>query len=65
MNTVRTSTPIRPSRRRRWVVATVIVAVVLAVYGAGLGWFAQRLRSDLDAAIQPVPTSQDTRHRSD
>jgi hypothetical protein len=65
MNTVRTSTPLRPSRRRRWVVAAVVIALVLAVYGAGLGWFAQRLRSDLDSTIQPVPTSQDTRHRSD
>ena len=50
---------------RRIRILASLYAIVLAVYGAGLGWFAQRLRSDLDSTIQPVPTSQDTRHRSD
>ena len=65
MNTLRNPGHLRTTRRRRWVIAAVVLAVVLTVYGAGLGWFAQRLRNDLDSTIQPVPASQDTRHRSD
>jgi len=51
--------------RHRWAVATVAIAAGLLVYGAGLGWFANRLADDLSATIQPIPALEDQQHRSD
>lgn len=55
----------RSRRRHRWIVATVAIAAGLLVYGAGLGWFANRLADDLSATIQPIPALEDQQHRSD
>ena len=41
------------------------IAAGLLVYGAGLGWFANRLADDLTATIQPIPALEDQQHRSD
>ena len=54
-----------PRHRHRWVVATIAIAAGLLVYGAGLGWFANRLADDLTATIQPIPALEDQQHRSD
>ena len=51
--------------RHRWIVATIAIAAGLLVYGAGLGWFANRLADDLSATIQPLPALEDQQHRSD
>ena len=48
----------RPRRRHKWIVATIAVAVGLLAYGAGLGWFANRLADDLSATIQPIQAPQ-------
>ena len=44
---------------------SLAVAAGLLVYGAGLGWFANRLADDLTATIQPIPALEDQQHRSD
>lgn len=55
-----------PARRRhKWIVATLAITAGLLVYGAGLGWFANRLADDLTATIQPIPALEDQQHRSD
>ena len=56
---------VKARHRHRWVVATVAIAAGLLVYGAGLGWFANRLADDLTATIQPIPALEDQQHRSD
>lgn len=77
MNTLRAPHPLHASRehrardlakarhRHRWVVATIAIATGLLLYGAGLGWFANRLADDLTATIQPIPALEDQQHRSD
>lgn len=77
MNTLRVSHPLHPQReqpprdgapsrrRHKWIVATIAIAAGLLVYGAGLGWFANRLADDLSATIQPIPALEDQQHRSD
>ena len=64
MNTLRTPPEAR-QRRHRWVIACTVVAVVLAVYAAGIGWFAHQLEDDLARTIQPLPALEDNQHRSD
>ena len=76
MNTLRAPHPLHtprerpardasPRRRHRWILATVAIAAGLLVYGAGVGWFANRLADDLTATIQPIPALEDQQHRSD
>lgn len=54
-----------PARRRtrRWLIAGAAITLLLAAYAAGLRWAAERLATDLTAALRPAET-QDTRHRT-
>lgn len=64
MNTIHPPTQQR-LRRQRWVVIVLVVLAALTVYGAGLGWVANRLADDLSATIKPLPVVDDDRHRAD
>jgi hypothetical protein len=55
--------PSQPRTRRRWLVLAV-VATLLALYGTGLGWLAQRLQDDLGRTLRPAPALDDEQHRS-
>ena len=42
-------------RRRRWLIALAIGAVLLALYAGALTWVTQRLQTDIEKSIHPLP----------
>lgn len=49
----------RPGRLRRWLVGLGLLALLMAVYGAGLNWFAHRLGSDIEKSLR-IPDGSDS-----
>ena len=50
-------------RRHAW--GLVVLFVLILAYFASIGWFAGKLRTDLDHTFKSVPAVEDTGHRSD
>lgn len=50
--------PPTPHRRRRWLIVTGIVGAVLIAYALTLTWATQRLETDLQKSIRPLPVVQ-------
>ncbi len=46
-----------PLRRRRWLIALAIGAVLLALYAGALTWVTQRLQTDIEKSIHPLPAA--------
>ncbi|WP_101927516.1 MULTISPECIES: hypothetical protein [Luteimonas] len=59
------SAPPRPSRWRRWSIAAVIAAALLAVFAVALDQMATRIGEDAASTMRATPLDDDTRHRSD
>lgn len=47
-----------PRRRRRWMILTGIIGTILVVYALTLNWATQRLESDIQKSIRPLPVLQ-------
>ena len=65
MNTVPNPDTEARRRHQRWVIIALVILAGLVIYGAGLGWVAQRLQDDLVSTIRPLPAAEDHQHRSD
>ena len=53
------------ARRRRWLVALAISAVLAALYAVAVGWVARRVESDIAKSIRPLPeVIEDHQHRA-
>lgn len=64
MSTIHPSTEQR-LRHKRWLIIALVAIAALTVYGAGLGWVANRLADDLTTTIQPLPAvMDDEQHRA-
>lgn len=46
-----------PLRRRRWLIALVVGVVLLALYAGALTWVTQRLQTDIQKSIHPLPAA--------
>lgn len=57
--------PAPQSRRRRWLFAGAVLAVLLAVYAGALIWFTQRVQSGVERSLRDAPVVEDYQHRSD
>lgn len=57
--------PVPQSRRRRWLLAGVILVVLLTGYAVALFWFAQRVQNDVQRNVREAPVVEDYQHRSD
>ena len=44
-------------RRRRWLIALVVGVVLLALYAGALTWVTQRLQTDIQKSIHPLPAA--------
>jgi len=60
-----TTDPIPQSRRRRWLLAGAVLALLLAVYAGALIWFTQRVENDMQRSVRDAPVVEDYHHRSD
>lgn len=60
-----TAEPVPQSRRRRWLLAGAVLAVLLGLYAAALIWFAHRVQSDIQRSVRDAPVVEDYNHRSD
>lgn len=60
---MRLHSPLPYLRRRGWLLA--LLALLVAAYFVGVGWVAERLRSDLTRTIQLSPAVQDHQHRGE
>ncbi|MFL6591921.1 MAG: hypothetical protein ACJ8GK_04335 [Luteimonas sp.] len=43
--------------RKRWLVLSLVAALVLGSYAAGLAWVARRLEIDMQKSIHAVPAA--------
>ncbi len=57
--------PTPPSRRRRWLIALVLLGVFLVAYAAALTWFTQQVQSSVQHSLRDVPVAEDYQPRSD
>jgi hypothetical protein len=46
-----------PILRRRWLIALAIGVVLLALYAGALTWLTQRLQTDVQKSIHPLPAA--------
>ena len=44
-------------RRRRWLIALVVGVVLIALYAGALTWVTQRLQTDIQKSIHPLPAA--------
>lgn len=50
-------------RRRHWLIGLTIGALLLAAYAGALTWVSQRLETDIQKSIRPLPASlEDHQH---
>lgn len=42
-------------RRRRWLIALAVGIALLAIYAGALTWVTQRLQTDIQKSIRPLP----------
>ncbi|HVR81568.1 MAG TPA: hypothetical protein VHF02_05755 [Luteimonas sp.] len=55
--------PTVPPRRRRWLLVAGIIGVVLIAYTLTLTWATQRLESDIQKSIRPLPMVEEAQQR--
>lgn len=58
MQSMRTITG--PTRRRRWVVGLVLLALFLVAYAIALSWFTQKVQRGVQQSLQDLPVAADT-----
>ncbi|MEO6263889.1 MAG: hypothetical protein ABIO58_02815 [Luteimonas sp.] len=66
MDATRHSHPVSPRRRRRWLIVLAICVVLAGIYAGALTWVTQRLETDIQKSIRPLPAMvEDHQHSSD